>query len=58
MEDELSYEEWAGLLDASDLESGAGDVLTIEHIHKAMEILDKAGEPRGTYYASPSLGQD
>ena len=57
-DEELSYEEWAGILEPSDLESGPGDVLTIEHIRKAIEILDKTGEPGGTYYVGSNLGQN
>lgn len=54
--DDISYEEWRGTLTPEDLEGkGSGDVLTIEHINKAIEILDKAGKSRDTYYASRNL---
>lgn len=57
MEQELSYEEWAGKLTPADLEGkGTGQSLTKEELAKAIETLKNA--PKGKYICSPNLSSN
>ena len=55
MEEELSYEEWAGLpiIDWDSLEQGEGTSLTPEMLNSAIEVLKDT--PKGKLIISPYL---
>lgn len=57
--EELSYEEWQGILTPEDLEGdGVGKSLTLEELRKAAEILDKAATLKSPYIASRYLASN